>query len=154
MAILNKTGGICQRYTYFYKRAQRNGLINPLPPYTECPSYGWVVPQGSTYVISPQNVVYIGATVLNAGRCGASYGCFLTPSEFCRLWAMRTQGGAGGTESHLMGMLARLMYVVPNIYCGTSPRSPLGAMARKGRVKGRGLSQSNMRARYGGGFRG
>ena len=142
MAILNKTEGICQRYTYFYKRAQRNGLINPLPPYSICPSYQWVVPQGSMYVITPQNIVYIGATVLNAGRCGSSYGCFATETEFCRLWAMRTQG-AGGTESHLRGMLARLMYNVPNIYCGTAPRSPLRPMARKGR----GLSDRRM-SRY------
>jgi len=139
----NTTSNRCDQYTHLYKRAQRNGLINPLPPYTACPSYGWVAPQGSNYVVNIDDIVYIGATVLNAGRCGASYGCFLTPSQFCFFWAMRTQGGAGGTESHLLGMLARLKYNVPNIYCGTSPRSPIGAMARKGR----GLSDTRM-SRY------
>lgn len=131
----------CQEYTVLYNRAQRNGLINPLPPYSMCPSYGWVAPQGSSgssYQIPQENIIYIGATNFNPGPCGSSYGCFLKPLEFCKVWAMRTQG-AGGTENHLLGMLARLKYNVPNINCGRT-RPTASPMARIGR----GLSDNRM----------
>jgi hypothetical protein len=128
----------CQEYTVLYNRAQSNGLINPLPPYTLCPSYGWLVPQGSNLDFSMNNIVYIGATNYNPGPCGSSYGCFVTPMAFCQLWSMRTQG-AGGTENHLLGMLARLKNNVPNINCG--PTQPMAVpMARIGR----GLSDNRM----------
>jgi len=102
-----------------------------------CPSYGWLVPPPID-PLEMDNIVYMGATYYNPGPCGSSYGCFVTPITFCVLWSGRTQG-AGGTENHLLGMLARLKYNVPNINCG--PTQPMAVpMARIGR----GLSDTRM----------
>ena len=128
----------CRQYTYLYNRAKKNGLINPLPPYSLCPSYGWLVPQGSNLDFSMNNIVYIGATNTNPGPCGSSYGCFVTPMAFCQLWSIRTSTFASGTENHLLGMIARLK-TVPNINCGPTRPNAL-PMARKGR----GLSDNRM----------
>jgi len=139
---INTTSNRCSQYMYFYKRAQRNGLVKPqsvlLANFTLCPSFGWLVPQGSNLDFSNNNIVYIGATNYNPGPCGSGYGCFVTPMAFCQLWSIRTQG-KNGTERHLINMLNSLMYNVPNTYCGTSPRGPLEPMARKGRGRGRAL---------------
>lgn len=130
----------CQEYTFFYNRAKKNGFINPLPPYMVCPSYGWLVPQGSNLDFSMNNIVYMGATPnYNPGPCGSSYGCFVTPMAFCQLWSIRTSTFASGTENHLLGMIARLK-TVPNINCGLYPMPNALPMARKGR----GLSDNRM----------